>query len=128
MFIDVDNFKRINDSFGHQSGDDVLRIISKILKGQCREQDVVGRLGGDEFVVLSYCHSCSQSKRLVKRIQHRFSDLVIQTLNAQIPVSASVGGLIIDMPCSDLEALLDQADTLMYEQKKAHQSAMTQPI
>lgn len=128
MFIDVDNFKRINDSFGHQSGDDVLRIIAKILKGQCREQDVVGRLGGDEFVVLSYCHSCSQSKRLVKRIQHRFSDLVIQTLNAQIPVSASVGGLIIDMPCSDLEALLDQADTLMYEQKKAHQSAMTQPI
>jgi len=128
MFIDVDNFKRINDSFGHQSGDDVLRIISKILKGQCREQDVVGRLGGDEFVVLSYCHSRSQSERLVKRIQHRFSDLVIQTLNAQIPVSASVGGLITDMPCNDLEALLDQADTLMYEQKKAHQSAMTQPI
>ena len=128
MFIDVDNFKRINDSFGHQSGDDVLRIISKILKGQCREQDVVGRLGGDEFVVLSYCHSRSQSERLIKRIQHRFSDLVIQTLNAQIPVSASVGGIITDMPSSGLETLLDQADTLMYEQKKAHQSAVTQPI
>jgi diguanylate cyclase len=128
MFIDVDNFKRINDSFGHQSGDDVLRILAKILKRQCREQDVVGRLGGDEFVVLSYCHSRSQSERLVGRIKARLSNLTIQTPNAPIPVTASVGGVITDTSCKNLEALLQEADILMYEQKKAHHTEVSQPI
>jgi len=128
MFIDVDNFKRINDSFGHQSGDDVLRILAKILKRQCREQDVVGRLGGDEFVVLSYCHSRSQSERLVGRIKARLSNLTIQTPNAQIPVTASVGAVVTDTSCKNLDALLQEADLLMYEQKKARHTEVSQPI
>lgn len=122
MFIDIDNFKHINDSHGHHAGDDVLRIMSSILKRQCREQDVVGRFGGDEFVVMSYCYSRSQSERLISRIQLRLSDVLIQTSNDQIPVTASVGGVITDKITKDLDTLLQEADVLMYKAKKNNHS------
>ena len=118
MFIDVDNFKYINDTYGHSAGDQVLRVISNILKRQCREQDIVGRLGGDEFVVLSHCHSENQSKRLVERIEQRFAKLIIHTHDQLINVTASVGGYITTKQWDDVNSLLREADKLMYKAKQ----------
>ena len=123
LFIDVDNFKEINDQYGHHSGDKVLQVIAKILLGRCREQDAVGRLGGDEFVVLSHCYSEGQSERLAARIETSLVDRDIRTDNVVIPVTASVGAHITKERCKDLTTLLNKADKLMYSVKEKHKTA-----
>ena len=119
LFIDLDDFKQINDTYGHRVGDQALVILAKILNSQSRAQDIVGRLGGDEFVVMSHCHSRNVAERVKKRIAQRLEDLIIKIDEQHIPLSASVGAQIIDTPNNDLSLLLHAADMLMYEQKHA---------
>ncbi|WP_394223483.1 diguanylate cyclase [Alteromonas gracilis] len=123
LFIDVDNFKDINDQYGHHCGDKVLQVIAKILLSRCREQDAVGRLGGDEFVILSHCYSEGQSERLAARIEASLVERDIRTDNAVIPVTASVGAYITNRPCRDLTTLLNKADKQMYRVKEKHKNA-----
>ena len=119
LFIDLDDFKQINDTYGHRVGDQALVILAKILNSQSRAQDIVGRLGGDEFVVMSHCHSRNVAERMKQRIAQRLEDLVIKIDEQHVPLSASVGAQIIDTPHNDLSLLLHAADMLMYEQKHA---------
>ncbi|WP_229680930.1 sensor domain-containing diguanylate cyclase [Alteromonas lipolytica] len=119
LFIDLDGFKHINDTYGHRVGDEALIILAKILNSQSRAQDIVGRLGGDEFVVMSHCHNRSIAERVTKRISERLTDLSLKIDEKIIEVSASVGAQIIDAPHSDLSLLLHEADMLMYEKKHA---------
>jgi diguanylate cyclase (GGDEF)-like protein len=119
LFIDLDKFKMINDTYGHSVGDSVLVIVSKILTHQARAQDIIGRMGGDEFVIMSHCHSRAQAERLVKRIQGRLEKLALTINEHKIELSASVGANIIDVPHTDLNILLHQTDQLMYLNKNA---------
>ena len=122
LFIDVDNFKEINDQYGHHCGDKVLQVIAKILLSRCRDQDAVGRLGGDEFVVLSHCYSEGQSERLAARIEASLLERDIRTDNVVISVTASVGTYITNERCKDLTTLLNKADKLMYSVKEKHKT------
>lgn len=117
-FIDLDKFKEINDTFGHSAGDHTLQIVARILNHLCREQDIIGRYGGDEFVVMSHCYSARQAQRLLDRITLRFSAITLQVNEHSIALSASVGGLVINTPQHDLEALLHNADMQMYGNKR----------
>lgn len=119
MFIDLDDFKTVNDTYGHQIGDRALVILSKILNNQGRSQDIVGRLGGDEFVFMSHCFNRKVAERMVQRVCARLEGLNLKIDDLQIPISASVGAQVIDAPHADLSILLHQADMLMYEQKTA---------
>lgn len=123
MFIDMNNFKQVNDIHGHAVGDDALVILAKILNAQCRPQDIVGRLGGDEFVIMSHCHSRAIGERMIERIKQRLMHLDLRIGALSLPLSASVGAQIIDLPHTDLSTLLHQTDMLMYEQKQ-QQKAM----
>lgn len=123
LFIDVDNFKEINDHYGHHCGDKVLQVIAKILLSRCRDQDAVGRLGGDEFVVLSHCYSEGQSERLAARIEASLLERDIRTDSVVISVTASVGTYITNERCKDLTTLLNKADKLMYSVKEKHKTA-----
>jgi diguanylate cyclase (GGDEF)-like protein len=123
LFIDVDNFKEINDQYGHHCGDKVLQVIAKILLSRCRDQDAVGRLGGDEFVVLSHCYSEGQSERLAARIEASLLERDIRTDSVVISVTASVGTYITNERCKDLTTLLNKADKLMYSVKEKHKTA-----
>ena len=126
-FIDLDNFKVINDAFGHAVGDQALQIVSRILSNLCREQDIIGRYGGDEFVMMSHCYSARQAQRLIDRITLRFSATTLQINEHSIALSASVGGLVTETPQHDLETLLHKADMQMYNTKrkrKGHQQEL----
>jgi diguanylate cyclase (GGDEF)-like protein len=118
LFIDVDNFKSINDTLGHGVGDELLRAVASRLKGVVRQVDAVGRLGGDEFVVIAEELTFAAgpelvAERLLEALKHPF------TLGAEeeirVTVTASVG--IASGKRASAEELLRDADIAMYQAK-----------
>ena len=120
LYIDLDNFKQINDCYGHQVGDDVLRILAKIIRKQMRDQDAVGRLGGDEFVGLAKFDGEAQSRALEERLTGRLTNINIHTDSGQINVTASVGCVVFSEVQRSVSDMLKQADQAMYKVKQAH--------
>lgn len=123
MYIDLDKFKQVNDTFSHAVGDKTLIQVANLLKYQSRPQDLVGRLGGDEFVVLTHCHSEGQAQRLVENLQNRLALIKVNVDEIFVTTSASVGYQLIHSPDSDLDVFLHRSDLEMYKQKEARQSA-----
>jgi diguanylate cyclase (GGDEF)-like protein len=120
IFVDVDNFKAINDTGGHAAGDAVLRQIAQRLLSAVRPMDSVSRLGGDEFVVLlPALHSSADAITIAGRVQ-RAIDLPMTLDHGPVPVTASLGVSICDpaapgRPTPD--SLLRHADSAMYHAK-----------
>jgi diguanylate cyclase (GGDEF)-like protein/PAS domain S-box-containing protein len=118
IFGDLDNLKGINDTFGHKEGDQVLMDISKIFKETFRESDILARIGGDEFVVLAMNNLETSAEKLINRFTQALNDHHFQT-KCPYTLSISLGMACFDPqnPCS-IDALLAQADKLMYENKQ----------
>jgi diguanylate cyclase (GGDEF)-like protein len=119
-FLDLDNFKVVNDTKGHAVGDKLLRRVSTKLSIRLRAEDKVYRLSGDEFVVLSLgiVHE-EMAENLGHRIKTAIAEAVDYTC-PDLPVSASVGVLVVNsFDDTDLEKLMVCADQLMYQAKKA---------
>ncbi len=118
FFIDLDNFKTINDSLGHEAGDRVLVEVGRRLGRICRRSDTVARFGGDEFVLLCALRADEDvrliASRAVRAIGKRFS-----SDGDDLTVTASVGVIVTSDPSSDPGTLLQQADIAMYEAKSA---------
>ncbi|MCL4819687.1 MAG: EAL domain-containing protein [Vicinamibacteria bacterium] len=118
VFVDLDNFKVINDSLGHSAGDSVLRTVARRLRSAVREADTVARLGGDEFVVLlTGIESTQDVLRVVSQLQatlRRPLDVDGRELSAH----ASVGVALYPQDGTDAETLLRHADTAMYRAKE----------
>ncbi len=118
LFADLDGFKEVNDTLGHEEGDKVLRECAHILKQTFRETDVIGRLGGDEFVVLTIQKTPGTVDELMARLRE---NLTRHNAGTQRPyaLSLSMGAYVMDpqSPCS-LDELMTEADRLMYEEKK----------
>jgi diguanylate cyclase (GGDEF)-like protein len=117
LFLDVDGFKVVNDSFGHAAGDTILRAIAAQLRGCLRQPDTVSRYGGDEFViVLSEIEQAKDAllvaKKLVKAVSvpHRID-------RRDVMISASVGIALYPEHGDDAETLIGCADTAMYHVK-----------
>ncbi|MGX9718590.1 EAL domain-containing protein [Stenotrophomonas acidaminiphila] len=118
LFIDLDRFKQINDSFGHPGGDQLLRAVSRRLQEEAGAADIVGRLSGDEFVmVLNPCDASSAGER-TERILRRLS-LPLPLDEVQIRPSASVGISMFPHDGHDTETLLHHADMAMYQAKNS---------
>ncbi|GAA3925243.1 EAL domain-containing protein [Litoribacillus peritrichatus] len=118
MFIDLDQFKRINDNFGHSCGDDVLVELADRLKRITREDDTLARLGGDEFVILMpMIHSYKDISTLGKRINHVLKEPFQLTENQTMHVTTSIGASVYPDDGSTVEDLLKNADTAMYSVK-----------
>ena len=117
MFIDLDSFKEINDRFGHNYGDDVLRQVANALKEATRSNDAIARLGGDEFIVaLSDASEIEKVPTLAERIVERIAQ-INQPNDAGIKVGASMG-IIYGAPGQySAEELIQVSDRLMYDAK-----------
>ena len=119
LYIDLDQFKQINDSFGHAVGDEVLKEITKRLRGAVREQDTIARLGGDEFaVVMETLKEPESTMHCVKRLQ----EVLREPLNVhqfQFILTISIGISLYPQDGHDAHTLLRNADTAMFKAKEA---------
>ena len=118
MFIDLDHFKRTNDTFGHAAGDALLHQVAQKMQDSVRESDTVARLAGDEFtIILPDIKHTSDIGLVLNKISTVLSGH-IEFENQRIPVSASIGIAVYPDDAEDEDALVSCADTAMYEAKK----------
>ncbi|EQD42697.1 response regulator receiver modulated diguanylate cyclase with PAS/PAC sensor [mine drainage metagenome] len=119
MFCDLDDFKNVNDRFGHQAGDEVLRSVAAALQGCVREADTVARFGGDEFVLLlDGVSEPAEATAAAARVHDALRKS--HSLGGQeVAVDASIGIAINFGETASLETLLSEADTAMYQAKAA---------
>jgi diguanylate cyclase (GGDEF)-like protein len=115
-YIDVDNFKDVNDNYGHGEGDAVLTAVAAALADSVRTTDIVGRLGGDEFALFLPETSSEGAAYVLQRVQER----VIQLAGERgWPIALSVGVMVVRPPYPPLAQALRAADELMYRAKRA---------
>jgi len=115
-YIDLDNFKRVNDLFGHAAGDDLLRATAQSLKNSVRIADTVARIGGDEFAILLPETDYISAENVIQRVQKGVLGIVEK---GRLPASLSIGMVTCaNPPCVSLESLVMKADSLMYLAKK----------
>jgi len=121
VYIDLDNFKKVNDSLGHIAGDRVLRSVVNAIQFQIRNSDYLARLGGDEFAIFLTDIGPEQARRIVHRIQ---SSLLGAMNENNWPITFSIGVLtVLSMPEST-DKLVSLTDTLMYEVKSKGKNAI----
>lgn len=120
LFIDLDNFKTVNDTLGHEAGDTVLRDVSACLRSSVRETDTVVRLGGDEFTVLvESIDSVADAEARAARLTAAVSRLNASKPWGAFSVTASIGIAVAPLHARDAHALLQYADIAMYAAKSA---------
>jgi len=120
LMCDLDHFKKVNDTYGHLSGDDVLKETSKRLLASVRSYDFVGRYGGEEFlVVLNNCNPAFALAR-AEEIRKSISQRLVPTTSGLVPLTMSLGLLISqEWGCQPVEELLREADGALYAAKAA---------
>jgi diguanylate cyclase (GGDEF)-like protein len=120
-YIDLDDFKQINDRSGHDEGDKALRLVARTLTEAVRRTDVVARLGGDEFGVLFAGVDLAGAERLIAKVRHS----LLQTLASERSViTCSIGCVVFQTPPSNPDAALMAADALMYKVKSQGKNAV----
>jgi diguanylate cyclase (GGDEF)-like protein len=118
LYLDIDQFKSINDTQGHAVGDGLLRAFARRLRGCVRGVDTVARLGGDEFAIIleqlnDAAEACAIGKKLVEAMESGFS-----LDEGAITVTTSVGIAVMDSAGEDGDALLKRADRALYQAKE----------
>jgi diguanylate cyclase (GGDEF)-like protein/PAS domain S-box-containing protein len=118
LFVDLDRFKEVNDTMGHQCGDDLLRHVADVLTGRLRESDVIARLGGDEFAVLLPMTNAGGAAAIVKALEQEFIERPALLEGRAVTAQASIGVAELDAEL-DVDGVLRRADQAMYEVKRA---------
>ena|SRR5690554_6491245 len=115
LLIDIDQFKTINDDFGHAIGDDILVSVATIVKESCPQDSIIGRLGGDEFIVVTP-HDLPAATGLAETINKQVN--LIHTVADNVHSSVSIGLATIKSPIKDIRTWFEAADKALYEAKK----------
>jgi len=116
-FIDLDNFKRVNDTAGHLAGDELLRQLSTLFTNLVRKSDVLARLGGDEFGLLIYGVGLKEAMRLATQLRAEVESFLFLWEGKSFSVGASIGLVMIDERWNTRSALFGAADAACYEAK-----------
>ena len=124
LFMDIDHFKRFNDTYGHDVGDRVLKFVANTLSRNSRPFDVVGRWGGEEFIGIIRNVSRRQLEELGNRLRMLIENSYILLENDKLHVTISIGATLV---CDNdsTNTLLKRADTLLYESKGAGRNRLT---
>lgn len=126
VFFDIDDFKAINDAFGHEGGDHVLISLGACLKGLgLREHDLAGRFGGEEFIVVLSNSPADEAAEAAEKIRKGIEDYAFMYAGKRIPVTVSLGVATIKPDSRRGADVLRMADTAMYESKRNGKNRVT---
>lgn len=114
-YLDIDNFKIVNDSLGHSVGDAVLQELARVMKSAMRPSDMVARLGGDEFVILLYDVDLESTKKIIARIQQNVREGMAER---RWDITLSIGAIVFSVVSSSIGPMIRRVDDLMYEVKR----------
>lgn len=114
IYVDVNSLKTINDAFGHEEGDELIKRVALILHGLCRQEEVVARLGGDEFAVLLPNTSLEMAEAMIDRFTEAIRDEKLR----EIPISASFGTAVKETLMEDIQSTIKTAEDNMYRNKR----------
>ena len=115
VYLDLDNFKDINDQFGHATGDAVLREVARTMSANVRGIDTIARLGGDEYCLLLPETDRAAARSAVEKLRERLLDTMQRK---QWPVTFSIGAVTLDAPLASPDDFIDRADQVMYGVKQ----------
>ena len=120
LMIDIDKFKRYNDTYGHIAGNKVLKGVSDILKDSVREGDIVARYGGEEFLIILNHASIKEAYRIAERIRRNVSKMkyTIETTSAKPGVTVSIGVSEFPIHGDEMNELINKADIALYKAKE----------
>jgi|DewCreStandDraft_4_1066084.scaffolds.fasta_scaffold02534_23 diguanylate cyclase (GGDEF)-like protein/PAS domain S-box-containing protein len=124
LFIDIDHFKKINDTFGHKFGDDVLKIVAKTILKNIREDDFIGRWGGEEFVAIISNVDVDELRFIAEKIRALIYSIDFKINDNKIKLSVAIGATLINYK-DDITSLIQRADALMYQCKKSGRNCVT---
>jgi len=119
MMLDLDHFKRVNDTYGHATGDEVLKHLAALIRDALRRGDLVGRLGGEEFAVLQVGAPREEALRLAQRIRQCVEDSMVPTAGGDLRYTASIGVTALAESDRDWRAALLRADAALYRAKES---------
>jgi diguanylate cyclase (GGDEF)-like protein len=113
-YMDIDNFKFVNDRFGHSTGDSLLRAVAETIRNDIRESDIIARLGGDEFAILMPETGYESARIIITRVQQRLLDVMQKKGWA---VTFSLGVITFTIPPNSIDEMVKKTDELMYSVK-----------
>lgn len=119
LLMDLDHFKAINDRFGHDAGDHVLKEFSRYVQAQLREVDTLARWGGEEFTALLPETGRGEAHEVAERIRRSVEQHRFDCLNTRIRASVSIGSTVLDEKDDRVEGVMRRADEALYEAKRA---------
>ena len=117
LILDIDNFKSVNDRYGHAVGDEAIKAVTRCCTGAKRASDIVGRIGGEEFAILLPETDASPAGVVAGRILERISEEVLSAHSIHFRVTASIGAATASLGMSDFDALMRSADEALYRAK-----------
>ncbi|MBR7800458.1 GGDEF domain-containing protein [Undibacterium fentianense] len=118
LFVDLDHFKKINDTYGHEAGDHVLKSVTKTIVGVVRHSDAVGRIGGEEFSVFLPDTDLAGALKLAELIRHAVENLMPVVGNQGIRITTSIGVATSNQTGENMAAIQRRADQAMYDAKQ----------
>ncbi len=124
LFLDIDYFKKVNDTFGHEVGDRVLQMVANTIRRNIRAEDVVARWGGEEFLVLLSGVELSGLHLVAEKLRALVKASSLEVADGTVQVTVSVGGALIRLE-DDIASLLHRADQHMYHSKLSGRDQVT---
>ncbi|MBN9452968.1 MAG: GGDEF domain-containing protein [Bosea sp.] len=118
LLVDIDHFKKLNDTLGHAAGDRILRLFAETVREQLRSTDILARQGGDEFAIILPDVGVRESVRVAERIRHAFRDKLADFAELRLLPTLSIGVAEVELGQRELDDLLVEADEALYRAKR----------
>ncbi len=124
LFLDIDHFKAVNDTYGHKEGDLVLQNTAKNMTGHLRDTDICGRWGGEEFIAVLFNVNLKSLSRIAEKLRAMIANSTVTISGEQISVTASIGAALVRKG-DTMEDIIERADQLMYQSKQGGRNRVT---
>ncbi|SDR69674.1 diguanylate cyclase (GGDEF) domain-containing protein [Halopseudomonas xinjiangensis] len=125
VIFDIDHFKAVNDTYGHQTGDEVIREVARVTRSMARETDYAGRYGGEEFVVLLPDTDLNGARQFAERLRLAISKLRVEHQDRPLQFTVSLGVACLDTKMSNHAELIERADKALYRSKESGRNQTT---